>query len=1049
MNKFIKTALNNPVAGNLILFVVILVGYITFTNIQRETFPEFNLDMIRISVIYRGATPDEIEESIVTKIEEKLSGVEGIDEINSTSSENMGSIIVKIDENYNAMKVKDDIEKEIDQILTFPTEAEKPVIVEIVRKKHAIYLGLYGDVDKETLKKTAENIEDELLATGDFSQIEITGLKEREISIELSEEKLQKYNLSFQKVSDILKRESINMPGGTIKSDQGEITVRTSQRKYTGEELGKIPVITTNTGVSIKLADIAKITDSFEDVNKFSMLNGKNAALITIDKTASQDLIKLCEKAKEYVEKKKHDLPAGMEITTWGDSSEMVLDRLTMLTKNGIMGLSLVFIFLCLFMELKLAFWVALGIPFSFMGTFMVMSALGVTINMISMFALIIVLGIVVDDAMVVSESIHTKLKSGMDPFTAAFKGTMTVFWPIIASVSTTVVAFVPFFFVDGMMGKFMSVLPTAVISVLLFSLFESLFILPAHLAHSAEGKKIKFKLLKKLQDYCQSKLDILIHVVYPKFLSIVLDFRYISLATALSILIITLGLISGGIVKFNFFPKTDQDILMVKLEFPTGTDAHYTLEKMLFIEKSLYEVEKEMKNEKKMKDDFSFIKNVQLQVGNEHSGRGLLIVELESQEKRDIFYMDIIEKWRKKCGQIPDSLNIVFSGMQMGPGGKAIELRIAANSFEELFIVREKIKNKMAEYPFLTDIEDDFSDGKLEARLKLKPLARTLGFKTLDVAMQVKKSYFGDEPLRIQRDRDDIRVYVRYPKNIRDSLNSLNKLQIRNAAGEELPFSQIASFEFQRGFSNINHAMRKKAIIFQADIDERVANDTQFRNEFTKDVLVPLRKQYPGVTMEFWGRAKDMAESIGSLLRGLLMALLVIYAILATIFGAYIQPIIIMMAIPLGFVGAVVGHVLMGFDLTMLSLFGLVALAGIVVNNSLLLIEFTNRKLDSTDLSIKEACIMAGRERFLAIFLTTSTTFLGVTPMLLETSRQAVFLQPMVVSLGFGVLIAAIFTLFIIPALYMALNDVMCIIKKITGINFKQRCNVLSENED
>lgn len=1030
--SLIHTTLRNPVAGNLIIIVVILTGLLAFQNMHRETFPEFDLDMISISVIYRGATPDEVEESIVTKIEEAIAGIEGIEEINSSSNENVGTIMVKVIDGYDSSKVKEDIEKEVDQIITFPTDSERPVIVQVTRKMHAIYMGLFGDVDMETLKDEAERIKDDLIAGGIITQVEFVGLKEREISIELSEEKLQSYSLTFRQVADVLRRESVNIPGGTIKSDQGEILVRTAERKYTGQELAQLPLITNSSGTTIKLGEVARITDGFADINRFSLLNSRPAVLLRINKTSDQDLIEVCDAVKRYVADNDGKLKKGLRLVTWGDNSKIVRDRLNLLTRNGLQGLILVFLFLVIFMEFKLAIWVAVGIPFSFMGTLIVMQALGLTLNMISMFALIIVLGIVVDDAMVVSESIYSRLKNGNDPETAALEGTTSVFWPVIASVSTTVVAFVPFYFVNGTMGKFMAVLPTAVISVLMFSLVESLFILPSHLSHAASGRRLPLWKLRNVQQFAQKKMDRLIHHHYPKLLAPALTWRYLTVAIAVAMLIATIGLIAGQRIKFDFFPRTDQELLKVSLEFPAGTDAFHTLETLELIREKLDATQEAMKKHRKPGQVFPFIANVHLEVGSAHSAKGEMTVELISSEERGIFYMDIINEWRKQIGRIPDTLSLTLGAMQMGPGGSAVELQLRGADFERLKEIRSILREKMSHYDFVEDVDDNFRPGKLEARLKLKPLARALGFRNQDIALQVRQSFFGDEALRIQRGRDDIRVYVRYPKAARDTLRTLRTLRIRNAQGQELPFDQVAEFAFTRGFTTINHALRQKQITLLADIDNRRANDNMFRTAFERDVLKEMRLKYPDVKMEFRGRAKDMGDSISSLMRGLIMALLVIYAILATIFGAYIQPLIIMMAIPLGFIGAVIGHMMMGFDLTMLSLFGVVALAGMVVNNSLLLIEFINRRRAEGETDLHKACINACRERFMAIFLTSSTTFLGLTPMLLEKSRQAVFLQPMVVSLGFGIVFATVLTLFIIPALYLILEDVLGLLRRL-----------------
>lgn len=1030
----VRAALENPVAGNLLIVGVILFGLSAFFGLPREVMPEFTLDAVTVTVPYRGATPDEVEESVVTKIEETLAGVEGVKEIRSVSSEGIGVVTVDVLDGYDTMLVKEDVEKEVQQIPTLPLDSERPVIVRMTRKIPAIYLGLYGDADPETLKRAAERVRDDLIGRGVATLVEFTGLKPREISVELSEAALSAHGISFRQAADALRRESIDLPSGTIKSPQGELLVRTAARRYTGEELGRIPLIADRDGAVVPLGAVARITDGFEDANRFSLLNGRPAVLLRVSKTDGQDLVRICEGVKAYAAEMSGKIEGGLSLATWSDSSSVVRDRLDLLTRNGAQGLVLVFLFLVLFMEFKLAFWVALGIPFCFMGTFLIMSWLGLTLNMISMFALIIVLGIVVDDAMVVSDSIHSRLKRGMAPEAAALQGTVSVFWPVIASVSTTVVAFVPFFFVTGMMGKFMAILPTAVISVLLLSLVESLFILPAHLAHSARGRRLNLGPLGRLQAVTRGALERVVTGTYPTLLRKALRARYLTLALAVASLVVSAALVAGGRVQFTFFPNTDQELLRVTLELPAGTDAFRTLAELRRMEEELFTVQREFlapdaAGRRRAKGPF--VLNIHHDVGSEHSGKGVMTVELENAERRSLYYLDIVNAWRTRIGEIPDALSLAIQGMNMGPGGQAVELQLRGDDLGELAAARDEVRRRMTEYPFIVDLADNLRPGKLEARVRLTDEGRALGFRAADLAAQVRQAFYGEEPLRIQRGRDDIRVFVRHGKAERDALATLATLRVRNPAGEELPFSRVASFDYARGFTAIHHAFRQKQATVTADIDGRRANDSLFRARFDRDVLPELRNRFPGVTMEFRGRATETADSMRSLFAGLVVALGAIYIILATVFGAYIQPVIIMAAIPLGAVGVVFGHLLLRFDLTMLSLFGFVALSGMVVNNSLLIIDFANRRrAERPDEDKVESCVAASAERFTAIFLTTATTFLGVTPMLLEKSRQAVFLQPMVVSLGMGIVFATALTLFVVPALYLILDDATALLR-------------------
>lgn len=1029
--NFIKNAIQNPVATNLLMIILLLWGLVAWFQIPRETFPEFEFDIITISVAYPGSTPDEVEESIVTRIEEIISQVNGIEEITSSSSESVGVVTVKVSAGFDLRKVKDEIESQVNQINTFPRDAEKPRIVQVARKQPAILVGIHGDLSEEALKTFADSIKDEILNIPFITQVDYLSDKEREISIEISESSLQMYDLTFAQVSEALRRESVNIPAGIIRSDKGEILVRTLEQKYTGTELEKIVLKANPDGSKLILSDVAEIRDSFKDDSSASLMNGLNSKVLRIYKTGDEDLIKIADAVKAFVEKKQSELPKNIKILWWSDSSRMVKGRLSLMMRNGFQGLLLVFLGLTLFLELRLAFFVALGIPISFLGSFILMKFAGQSFNMLSLFAMILVLGIVVDDAVVVGESIFQRLKKGIKPEWAAFDGTTQVFWPVVASVSTTIVAFVPLYFVDGTMGKFFAVVPFVVIAALSLSLVESILILPGHIAHHVKPfqQQNLFTLVQsKLQSLMQSGIDWFISEVYLHAMRQILRYRYAAVCSAFALLIVSFGLIVGGRVQFNFFPKTDNDMVMVYLEFAPGTDFAHTQKWADFILNKLYVTEQKMREKfQAMGRDagFPFIKNVYSALGSGGSHTAMIQAELLPAEDRNIFYMEILKEWREEVGSVPEALSVRFETRSHGPGGRAMAIQVQGDDFETMNSAKDMIKKEVGEYPFVKDIYDDFSLGKIEARLQLKPLARHLGLSLRDVASQLRQSYFGEQALRIQRGKDDIRVYVRYPQADRSSLNSLNGLFVRTPQGNQISFSQVAEVTFVRGYSVINHMDRKRIINVFADIDAKKGNSAQLISQLQEDFLPRLKQEYPDVNIFFKGQAEERSKSLGSLYFGFIVAMLVIYTILSTIFKSYIQPIIIMMAIPFGFIGAVFGHMFMGMELTIMSMFGLVALAGIVVNNSLLLIEFINRKIRAGS-PIMLAVSRAGKERFMAIFLTSVTTCLGVTPMLFEKSIQAQFLQPCVVSLAFGLLASTIFTLLLIPGMYVILYDLM-----------------------
>ncbi|MEE2923663.1 MAG: efflux RND transporter permease subunit, partial [bacterium] len=925
---------------------------------------------------------------------------------------------------------KDEIETQVGLISTFPRDAEKPSIAQVVRKQPAILVGIHGDLSEDALKIFSDSIRDELLKLPQITLIDYLDNKEREISIEVSEAKLQMYGFTFSQVSQAIRRESVNIPAGLIRSDGGEIMVRTIDQKYTGQQMKSIILRANPDGSQIRLGDVATVIDSFKDDNRKSLMDGINTKVLRIYKTSGQDLIKIADAVKAYVAKKQSELPSNIEMLWWSDSSRMVKGRLALMVRNGLQGLLLVFLGLTLFLELRLAFFVALGIPISFLGAFVLMQFAGQSFNMLSLFAMILVLGIVVDDAVVVGESIFQRLRKGEKPEWAAYNGTTQVFWPVVASVSTTIVAFVPLYFVDGMMGKFFAVVPFVVIAALLLSLVESIIILPGHIAHHVKPiQKQNFftRLQAKMQRLMQEGIEWFIRRVYLKSVRFILRYRYAAVASAFSLLIISVGMIAGGRVEFNFMPKTDNDVVLVYLEFAPGIDFKHTEKWADHILSKLYVTEKNMREQFEVtgrKAGFPFVKHVYTSIGNGGSHNARIQVELLPAENRNIHYMEILEEWRKEVGVIPEAVKVRYASRMMGPSGQALAIHVQGNNFNSMIEVKDKLKSEISKYPFVNDIYDDFTIGKLEARLQLKPLARHLGISLRDVATQLRQSYFGDQALRIQRGKDDIRVYVRYPRSERRSLDSLTNMFIRTPQGRQIPFSQVAEIVYARGYSIIKHKDRNRIINVFADIDSKKGNSGQLVSELGQDFVPMLKKDHPDVSISFGGQAEQRAKSLGSLYMGFFIAMLVIYTILSTIFRSYMQPLIIMMAIPFGFIGAVFGHMVMGMKLTIMSMFGLVALAGIVVNNSLLLIEFINRKIRAGS-PMMLAVSRSGQERFMAIFLTSVTTCLGITPMLFEKSIQAQFLQPCVVSLGFGLVGSTIFTLLLIPAMYVILYDI------------------------
>ncbi len=1060
MKSLGKWSVEHRVSVNLIMIFLIVAGLYTVLNMRRELFPVFSLDMIDIGVTYPGASPEEVEEGICIKIEEQLKSLEDVKTMYSTSLEGHGSVTLELAAGTDINKKLDEIRTQIDLIDSFPEEAEDPVITEIKNNDPAIYLAIYGDVDERLLRDTAEKIRDDLVEMDDISLASLIGVRDYEISIEVSEENLKKFNLSFDQVALAVKTGSLDLPGGKIKTKGGEFLVRTKGKRYTGEDFERIPVLTREDGTAINLGDVATILDGFEDTDIKARFNGKPAALVVVRRTDSQDTIVISKTVKEYIKTHKDFLPHGIILGYWFDMAEMVQDRIDLLLKNGTQGIVLVFIVLALFLDLGLAFWVSSGIPISFMGAFLVLNYVGASINMLSLFGFIMTLGILVDDAIIIGENVYTHYKTGKSAREAVIEGIGEIGAPVVMAVATTIVAFTPLMHITGIMGKFIFIMPQAVICILAFSLLEAFLILPAHLDHALtppkKNKVLIYRILffwlewlKKdisdahtwLRDRVEKALLFFIYSIYTPVLKYCVQNRYFSLAIGFGILIVSIGVLAGGHVPFVFFPKTDSNWIVSEIIYPLGTPFEATEKTIKRIEKGAFDLNEFFRD--RVKGRVDLIVNNFSQVGiiprrdwkpgvyGGHCGEAW--IEIQPASKRpDISAPEVTAKWRELTGDILGSEQLTFSIIGGGPGGNPIEIQLAGKDLEQLELAAEELKREIAKYPGTFDITDTFRPGKMEKRIHIKNGAESLGITMADIATQIRQSYYGDEALKIQRGKDDIKVMVRYSQKERQTEASIDELRIRTRDGREIPLNQVADIEIQRGYSTIQRVDRKRIITVISDINEDIANAQKIVEDVEKNYLNILVNRFPGVSYDLEGQAKRTKESIDSLKLGFSLAAMVIFLLLASQFRSYIQPVIIMTAIPFGLIGAIIGHYFMNLDITMISIFGIVALSGIVVNDSLILIDFINSKVREGS-RVFEAVIEAGQNRFRPVLLTSVTTVAGLSPLLLETSFQAQFLIPMAVSISFGLIAATVLTLVFVPSLYAVVND-------ITGIFISQK---------
>ena len=1035
MKEYIKWMAHNHVAANLLMMVFIVGGLALGYSIKQEVFPEINLDRIQVSVAYPGAGPDEVEEGIILQVEENISGIDGIKEITSVGAEGYGVVTALIRDGEDADIILQEVKNAVDRVITFPEEAEKPVISKLLTRREVASLVVFGNVSERALREQAEAMRDELLEMEEITQAELGGVRPYEISIEIPEENLQRYNLTLDQVAMRVRQASLDLPGGSVKAAGGEILLRTKERRYRGAEYGNIVIMVNPDGSEVQLSDIATVKDSFEETDEYARFKGMPAAMVSVFRVGDEKPTVISDVVYDYMLEKRKTLPESIQVDVWNDTSELFESRLKLLLKNAVLGLTLVLVILSLFLQMRLALWVMLGIPISFLGALLIMPGLDVSINMISLFAFIMALGIVVDDAIVVGENIFEHRQEGKPYLQAAVDGAQEVAIPVTFSILTSIAAFMPLIFVEGIMGKFIKVIPFVVISILIVSLIESLFVLPAHL--SLGGRKIEKKTSSspadKIRKYTVRGLEKFVNGPYQKFVKMCLEYRYATLAAAIALLFLAIGITKGGIVKFRFMPEVEGDLIRVALEMPRGTPVEQTAKVHDYIvEKAIAVVDDYDRQNGFQKSSLRQLYSVVGGTiarggpagGGTSSGAHLSNISmlLIPSEQRDFPATDIAKRWRQEVGEITGIDSLTFTSNLMNVGAN-IDVRFAHDNFAILEQSAQRLKTILGQYPGVSDIKDSYPEGKKELKIRLKPAARTLGITEESLGRQIRGAFYGAEALRLQRGRNEVKVMVRYPEEDRRNLWDFEKMRIRTPAGGEIPLQQAATISEGRGYSVINRADRKRVINVTASVDSTKANAEEILADLKKTTLVELTSDYPGLTYDLEGEEKERRDSLVSMGKGFILAMFAIYALLAIPFRSYTQPFLIMTAIPFGMVGALIGHMIMGFNLSILSVFGIVALSGVVVNDSLLLIDQVNRnRRQGQDLF--GSVVDGGMRRFRPILLTSLTTFFGLMPMILETSVQAQFLIPMAISLGFGIMFATGITLLLIPTLYMILED-------------------------
>ncbi|MBA6264653.1 MAG: efflux RND transporter permease subunit [Colwellia sp.] len=1020
MHGLIAWFARNDVAANLLMLVIVVAGLYSLSNkIPVDLFPEFEINTVQVSTVLPGASPQEVEEGLTIKIEEAIQDIPGIRVMTSRSNEGSSSVTVEVEDGFDVREMLDEMKSRVDAINNFPVEAERPLVTMPQRKRDAIGVVMYGDYDSLTLRRLAEDVRDELAALPEVSQVSVDNSLRFEISIEIPEWSLRKYDLTLEQVADALRRNSTDVSAGNLKTAGGDIFIRSIGQAYRASDFSQLPILTDKDGTLIRLGDIAVLRDEFEETSLRTRFNGIPAIEVEVFRVGDQSIIDVTDAVKNYILSKQEALPEGLTMTYWRDRSKSIKARLATLTKSAWQGALLVILLLALFLRPAVALWVCIGIPMSFMGAFILMPVFGISLNLMSLFAFILVLGIVVDDAIVTGENVYEHMQRGTDPLTAAIKGTQEVAVPVTFGILTTVAAFIPLALLEGR-GSWYQSIPYVIVPVLLFSLIESKLVLPAHLKHIKPRTGAPSR-LTRIQMAISKSLETFIANFYQPLLALALRWRYATLAIMLSSLFIIIGALASGQTKFVFFPRVQSEVATATLTMPAGTAfestdrivAHMTKQAQLlqakYIDPELGE---------------SIIKNIYSISGGRNSSTGRVRVETIPPEDRslEIGTQQLVAEWRKMVGQVAGAEQLNYRA-EIGWSRPAINIELRGKNADDLAALGEEFKGKLSEFSAVSDVEDSMSDGKEELQLKLKPEATLLGLNLNMVARQVRQAVYGFEVQRIQRGREEVRVMVRYPIAARQSIETLEQMMIRVGERQEVPLWQIADIVPGLSPSSILRIDRQRTLSVTADFNKEQGNLSAVQEELS-EFLQQAISGYPGLSYEMAGEARDQKESSQELKFGMYGLLLVIYILLAIPFKSYSQPLVVMMVIPFGMVGAVIGHWIMGMDLTLLSLMGVLALSGVVVNDSLVLVDYINKKR-SEGVAVFDAVYAAGGRRFRPVLLTSLTTFAGLMPLLFEKSTQAQFLIPMAVSLGFGILFATIITLFLVPINYLIMEDI------------------------
>ncbi|WP_318489214.1 efflux RND transporter permease subunit [Photobacterium leiognathi] len=1011
---------HNHVAANLLMLVVMLGGLFSISLINKEIFPAFALNRIMISASYPGASPEDIEQSINVKIEQSLDNVKNIKRIQSVASQGSASLTLELESEADLEQVLDDVKQQIEAISTFPVNMETPLVKRAEFTSNVVFISLYGNLNERQLKEYAKQVRDDILQQTDASDVVVSGVKDYEIAIDVSENALRKYGLTFEQVAQVVQQRSIDLPGGMIKAKDGDLLVRTNGQLYNGDGFSSIVLQTRPDGSRLYLSDVATISDGFIEDRILNRFNRERAAVIQVRNLTDEDATKIAEQVGKYVEKAQTKLPTGVYLDSWGDMSHYLEGRLNMMLSNMFYGGILVFIILALFLDIRVAFWVILGIPFCFLGTllFMPTPLVAVSINLISLFGFILVLGIVVDDAIVVGESVYSEVEDKGQSIDNVITGAKKVAIPATFGVLTTMAAFIPMLISDAPRTEFFKAIAWVVLLCLTFSLIESKLILPAHLARARLAQaKSRTNALSRLKQRFNLSVDRFINQGYRRFISVCIVHRYSVLATFSGILMLAIALVVSGQLRWVFFPNLPSDYIQVNVDMNISSSDENNAKVAAQIEEALYQTDAEIFQELGV----HVVKHTFINMENRQDL--FVLAELHKTETLPITSFEILKQWQAQLPPLVGVKNITFEA-SIGRKQSDVQFSLKGDDLAQLAQASKAMQQLLYQYDGTLNIKDDLSSPTPEVKLQLTKAGEALGLSLASLASQVRHAFYGYEVQRVLRNNEEVKVMVRYPQQERSTIGYLENMKVILPNGRFVPFTEVAKANIESSYTSINRVDRKRSVIVSANVDKSQTSPSDIYNDILENKLDQLRQAFPNVKFALDGRAKDEKNTKGSLIRDSILALITIFALMAIPLRSYSKPLIIMSVIPFGIIGAIAGHYLAGLTLNLLSVFGILALAGVVVNDSLVLVSFINRALKQ-GVPLEQAVVNAGCSRFRAIVLTSLTTFFGLAPILLEDSLQAQIVIPMATSLAFGILFATVVTLLLVPSLYLILADI------------------------